>query len=126
LAVLRRVGLADLANELALNLPYGTQRRLEIARALATNPDLLLLDEPAAGMNPSETAGLIQFIRDLNKTGLTIIVIEHDMKVIMSLCDRIAVLNHGEKICEGGPKEVQCNRDVIEAYLGKGTIVGQP
>jgi branched-chain amino acid transport system ATP-binding protein len=124
LAVLQRVGLAGFADELALNLPYGTQRRLEIARALATNPDLLLLDEPAAGMNPSETADLIRFIRKLNETGLTIIVIEHDMKLIMTLCDRIVVLNHGEKICEGGPKEVQCNRDVIEAYLGKGTIAG--
>jgi branched-chain amino acid transport system ATP-binding protein len=124
LAVLQRVGLAGLADELALNLPYGTQRRLEIARALATNPDLLLLDEPAAGMNPSETAGLIQFIKQLNETGLTIIVIEHDMKLIMTLCDRIVVLNHGEKICEGGPKEVQSNRNVVEAYLGKGSIAG--
>ena len=125
MAVLKRVGLADVAAELACNLPYGTQRRLEIARALATNPDLLLLDEPAAGMNPAETAGLIEFIRQLNREGLSIIVIEHDMKLIMNVCHRITVLNHGEKICEGAPGEVQCDQNVIEAYLGKGSIAQQ-
>jgi branched-chain amino acid transport system ATP-binding protein len=125
MAVLQRVGLADMALEYASNLPYGTQRRLEIARALATNPDLLLLDEPAAGMNPAETADLIKFIKQLNNEGLTIIVIEHDMKLIMNVCHRIAVLNHGEKICEGAPSEVQCNQNVIEAYLGKSCVANQ-
>lgn len=122
LATLERVGLADLAEEYASNLPYGTQRRLEIARALATGPDLILLDEPAAGMNPAETKGLIDFVRRLNQEGLTVVIIEHDMKVIMNLCHRIAVLNHGVRICEGTPPEVQNNKDVIEAYLGKGTL----
>lgn len=120
--VLKHVGLEEKAGEYASNLAYGTQRRLEIARALATQPRILLLDEPAAGMNPAETAELIQFIRHLNREGLTIVVIEHDMKLIMNLCDRISVLNHGEKICEGTPREVQSNQDVIAAYLGKGRI----
>jgi branched-chain amino acid transport system ATP-binding protein len=106
--------------DLAKNLPYGEQRRLEVARALAGEPKLLLLDEPTAGMNPGETARMTQFIGRLRQElGLTILLIEHDMKVVMGVSERITVLDYGEKIAEGSPEEIRTNAAVIEAYLGK-------
>lgn len=121
--ILRRVGLADQAALLAGNLPYGWQRRLEIARAMALSPKILLLDEPAAGMNPSETAELMAFVRTLRDDGITVVVIEHDMKFMMNLCDRIVVINYGKKLAEGTPAEVTRNEQVIEAYLGTGLTI---
>ena len=111
--------IADSAQELARNLPYGTQRELEIARALSAEPKLLFLDEPAAGMNPAETAHLMSVIDKIRSLGVTVVLIEHDMKLVMNICDQITVLNFGMKIAEGTPNAIKTNRDVIEAYLGR-------
>ncbi|MCQ4923116.1 ABC transporter ATP-binding protein [Tissierella carlieri] len=117
--LLQKVGLYEEKDEKAFSLPYGKQRRLEIARALATDPKLLLLDEPAAGMNPQETQELMEFIGDIkNEFDLTIFLIEHHMEVVMGICEKIFVLDHGVSIAEGNPGEIQNNSRVIEAYLG--------
>lgn len=117
--LLEEVGLSDQRNQKANNLPYGMQRRLEIARALATRPKLILLDEPAAGMNEEESAKLSEFIREIRvKKEVTVVIIDHHMDVIMAICDQISVLNFGTLLAEGKPEEIQSNPEVISAYLG--------
>ena len=118
--IIEKVGLSKFIYTMAGNLSYGIQRRVEIARALATDPDILLLDEPAAGMNPNETADLMEFVKQLNKEKQTVLLIEHDMKFVMNCCEQILVLNFGQKICEGTPEVVRNDRNVQEAYFGSG------
>lgn len=120
--LLESLDLADQINNYAKNLPYGMQRKLEIARAIATDAKLIILDEPAAGMNPQESEELMKFILELRKNGHTIVLIEHDMSVVMNVSDRIYVIDHGRKIAEGLPAEISRNEQVIRAYLGSGGV----
>lgn len=116
---LQKTGLWELRYALAKNLPYGLQRRLEIARAMATEPKILFLDEPAAGMNEQETQSLMALIRELKRMGYTVLLIEHDMQLVMNICEQVYVLDHGELIAQGTPEQIKANPRVIEAYLGK-------
>lgn len=123
LNALELVGLREVKDEIAKNLPYGDQRKLEIARAVATEPRLVLLDEPAAGMNPKETDELMRMIKFLrDELDLTILLIEHDMRVVMNICERVIVLNYGEIIAEGTPEEIKTKPEVLEAYLGSAAV----
>ncbi len=119
MALLEFVGLSAKKSELAKNLPIAEQKRLEVARALGTKPELLLLDEVMAGLNPTEIMGSINLVKEIHRQGITILMVEHVMRAIMSISDRIIVLHHGEKIADGAPKEISTNKQVIEVYLGK-------
>lgn len=118
-AILRFMGLDSIKNELAMNLPHGHQKILSICIALATGPKLLLLDEPVTGMNPTEIQTMVSLIRRIRDDGVTIAIVEHNMRTVVDLCDRLVVLNYGEKIAEGPPEEIMQNEQVIEAYLGE-------